>query len=215
MNKSLRTKAVIILAVILICIYGIIGIPKSREELVRNWHNSIKLGLDLRGGSHLVLQVQVQDAFIAEAAQAIERLKDELQKAGIPYTSIDNTEPKTIQDADKVQITVRGIPAEKAGTFRSVVQDRVGMWNLNSVNSTDYALTIKPTEALALRRSTVERTQNTIENASTVWDWRSPQFSRAADRMPRARSWSSCPGLTIRRASSKFCKPRPFWSFMK
>ena len=96
------------MAVILICIYGIIGIPKSKDELVANWNNNIQLGLDLRGGSHLVLQVQVQDAFIAEAQQVVERLKDELTKAGITYTSIDNTEPKTIEDADKVAINIRG-----------------------------------------------------------------------------------------------------------
>ena len=34
-----------------------------------NWKQNIRLGLDLRGGSHLVLQVQVQDAFKAEADQ--------------------------------------------------------------------------------------------------------------------------------------------------
>src|SRR2546430_13692416 len=39
------------------------------------------LGLDLRGGSHLILQVQVQDAVKAEADQTIERLKEELSKA--------------------------------------------------------------------------------------------------------------------------------------
>ena len=82
MDKSLRTKAAVIVAVILICIYGIIGIPKSKDELIANWNHNIKLGLDLRGGSHLVLQVQVQDAFIAEAQQIVERLKEELAKAG-------------------------------------------------------------------------------------------------------------------------------------
>src|SRR4029453_8675970 len=99
MDKSLRMKAAFIVAVILICIYGIIGIPKSKDELVANWNNNIKLGLDLRGGSHLVLQVQVQDAFIAEAQQVVETLKDALGKAGVAYSSIENTEPKKVEDA--------------------------------------------------------------------------------------------------------------------
>src|SRR5690349_9060242 len=102
MNKSLRTKAAVIVAVVLICIYGIIGLPKSKEELVKNWNDRIKLGLDLKGGSHLVLQIQVQDAFIAEAAQVAERLRDEFTKAGITFASIDNTEPKSINEADQV-----------------------------------------------------------------------------------------------------------------
>src|SRR5438045_1127451 len=124
MDKSLRLKAVFIVAVILICIYGIIGIPKSKEELAANWNNNIKLGLDLRGGSHLVLQVQVQDAFIGEAQQVVENLKDALAKAGVTYSSIENTEPKTIEDADKIAIYIRGVAPEKAGTLRQIVSER-------------------------------------------------------------------------------------------
>jgi len=39
----------------------------STQQLVENWHKNIHLGLDLKGGSQLVLQVQIQDAFKAEA----------------------------------------------------------------------------------------------------------------------------------------------------
>src|SRR6476661_8555689 len=162
MDKSLRTKADVIVAVILICIYVIIGIPKSKDELIANWNHNIKLGLDLRGGSHLVLQVQVQDAFIAEAQQVVEGLKDALANAGITYTSIENTEPKSIQDADKVAINIRGVAPEKAGTLRSIITERAPAWNMSSSGS-DYTLNIKQTEALDLRRRTVQRTINTIE----------------------------------------------------
>jgi len=162
MDKSLRTKAVIILAVILICIYGMIGLPKSKDELVRNWNQNIKLGLDLRGGSHLVLQVQVQDAFIAEAQQIIEGLKDGLSKAGVTYSAIDNTEPKTIEQADQIAITIRGVPPEKAGTLRTVVQEKAPTWTMSSAGQ-DYVLKLPQTEAIDLRRRTVQRTINTIE----------------------------------------------------
>jgi preprotein translocase subunit SecD len=164
MNKNLRIKAAIIVAVILICLYGIIGIPTSWEQLAANWNNNIKLGLDLRGGSHLVLQVQVQDAFVSEAQQVVERLREELSRASISYTTIDNTEPDSIETADEVRVNVRGIAPEKAGSFRSIVQDRFGeTWNLNTVSNTDYTLTPKPTYALELRRNTVQSAINTIE----------------------------------------------------
>ena len=58
MPKNLRIKAVVILAVILASIYGLIGLPKSKAELISNWEKNIRLGLDLRGGSYLVLEVQ-------------------------------------------------------------------------------------------------------------------------------------------------------------
>lgn len=163
MDKSLRMKAAFIVAVILISIYGIIGIPTSKAELVDNWNRNIKLGLDLRGGSHLVLQVQVQDAFIAEAQQLVERLKDGLAKAGIVYGSMEVTEPQTIEEADNTAIIVRGVPPEKAGTFRQIVTDTAPVWTLTSVNSNDYRMTMRQTDAIELRRSTVARTINTIE----------------------------------------------------
>lgn len=163
MTRNLQVKAAVIVAVILICIYGIIGIPRSKDELVRNWNNNIKLGLDLRGGSHLVLQVQVQDAFVAEAQQIVERLKEELTKAGIQYATLDNTEPKSIETADQVRVNVKGIPAEKAGQFRSIATERFPAWTVNTVSSTDYNLSIKPTEALEIRRNTVRGAINTIE----------------------------------------------------
>ncbi|HPT28669.1 MAG TPA: protein translocase subunit SecD, partial [Bryobacteraceae bacterium] len=75
MTSNLKWKALIIVATTLACLYGVIGLPKSGEELAANWKNNIKLGLDLKGGSLLVLQVQVQDAFRSEAVLQIERLK--------------------------------------------------------------------------------------------------------------------------------------------
>ena len=67
MKRQLRYKFLFIIAVILVCLYGIIGIPRSKAELVANWEKNIHLGLDLRGGTYLVVQVQQQDAFNAEA----------------------------------------------------------------------------------------------------------------------------------------------------
>ena len=34
MTSNLKFKALLIVAVILICVYGIIGIPKSKDEIV-------------------------------------------------------------------------------------------------------------------------------------------------------------------------------------
>ncbi len=164
MNTNLKWKWIFILAVLLICLYGIIGIPKSKDELIANWKKNIHLGLDLRGGSHLVLQIQVQDAFKAEADAAIDRLKEELRKAGIDYASIDRNDPQTIADASTIQINIKGVPSDKAGTLRNLITDRFSTWILTTVNSTDYRLNLRTSEDLALRKDTVERAMQTIEN---------------------------------------------------
>src|SRR5581483_6070979 len=111
MRTNLKARTIIIVATILLCVFGIIGFPKSGADLESNIRDNIRLGLDLRGGSHLVLQVQVQDAVKAEADQVIERLKDDLKKQNINWNSIDRNDPQRVEDADSIAITVKGIPA--------------------------------------------------------------------------------------------------------
>lgn len=163
MKRHLRFKFFFILAVVLVCIYGIIGLPRSRAELIDNWHKNIRLGLDLRGGTYLVVQVQQQDAFNAAAGAAAERLKDVMQKAGVQASSVDVAEAKSLQDATKVAIQVKGVPPTQAGTFRSLVNDQFGQWLLTPVNATDYRLTMKPSEALSFWQQVLAQAKNTID----------------------------------------------------
>src|SRR5438034_5415327 len=164
MQKNLTTKTLVIAATILLCIYGIIGLPKSKADLMKNLEKNVRLGLDLRGGSHLILQVQVQDAVKAEADQTIERLKEELAKANIDYGGADRNDPQRIEDADTIQINIKGVAAQKTSAYRSLVSERFPSWILTPVNSTDYRMNLRPSELLALKRDTVERSIVTISN---------------------------------------------------
>ncbi|MBI4910337.1 MAG: protein translocase subunit SecD [Acidobacteria bacterium] len=164
MDKNLRIKALVILATVLISIYGIIGLPKSKDELANNWKKNIRLGLDLRGGSHLVLQVQVQDAFKAEADADIERLKEDMGKANITFGGLERNDPSSLADADKIEIQIKGVPVDKAASLRTLVSEKYDAWVFGSVNSSDYRLTMKPTKSLELRRDTLARSMATIES---------------------------------------------------
>src|SRR5437763_793864 len=164
MQKNLKTKIVVIVLTILLCIYGIIDFPKSAAELKANLQKNIRLGLDLRGGSHLILQVQVQDAAKAEALTTIERLKDELKKANIDFASIDSNEPNSVDTADTIQINIKGVPADKSSAFRSIVADRFNTWVLTAVSSSEYRMNVRPSEMLTLKRDTVVRSIQTISN---------------------------------------------------
>src|SRR5580692_9013910 len=104
MTSNLKIKILAIVVVILICIYGIIGLPTSTAQVVANWNKNIHLGLDLRGGSQLVLQVQIQDAFKAEADAVIQRLKDQLNMKGVAFTEMLRNDPPNIKAADTIQI---------------------------------------------------------------------------------------------------------------
>ncbi len=164
MKTNIKARSAVILVTILLCVYGIIGFPKSKADFAKNFSENIRLGLDLKGGSHLVMTVQVQDAVKADADQTMDRMKEDLKKQNITWTSMDRNEPQTIEDADKVEITIKGVPATQSSAFRSLVGERFPSYVLTAVNSTDYTMRLKPTDLIALKRDTVQRTIDTIGN---------------------------------------------------
>jgi preprotein translocase subunit SecD len=111
MRKNVTARTVIIVAAILLCVYGIIGFPTSGAALMDNIRKNIRLGLDLKGGSHLRLQVQVHEAVQADAYTTSERLKEDLKKQNITWAAMDVNEVTNVNDADKVALTIKGIPA--------------------------------------------------------------------------------------------------------
>src|SRR6185503_20227094 len=99
MPKNLRWKWIVIFVVVLGSIIGLTGFPTSTRDLKANLDRNIRLGLDLKGGSHIVLQIQVQDAFKAEADAVIERLKETFRKENIAYAAIERNDPQSIDAA--------------------------------------------------------------------------------------------------------------------
>jgi protein-export membrane protein SecD len=167
MTSNLKFRLLTIVAVILVCVYGIIGIPKSKAELIQNWKGNIRLGLDLSGGSHLIMEIHLQDAFKGEADAVIARLKDELGKAKTPISFVDmnHSDPQSIADAGNIQINISGVPSTLGGDFRQIVNDNFGNgWILTPVNQTDYRMNLKQTEVLKIKADTLTQTKATIAN---------------------------------------------------
>jgi len=160
MKRQLRFKFLFIIAVILISLYGIIGIPRNKAELVANWEKNIHLGLDLRGGTYLVVQVQQQDAFNAEAGSSADRLKEEARKANIQFADVELEEAKSLATAVKAAVLVKGVPATQAGSFRTLVNDKFPQWLSTPLNGTDYRLTMKPSDALQFWQNVLSQSKN-------------------------------------------------------
>lgn len=164
MKKNLNARTITIVVTILLCVYGIIGFPTSKAQIVQNFKDNIRLGLDLKGGSHLVLQVQVQDAVRADANQVMDRLKEDLKKQNITWAGMDVNEVPDIKDADKVEIAIKGVPSTMSSAFRSLVSERYPTYVMTAVNSTDYSMKLRPSDLIAMERDTVTRAIDTIGN---------------------------------------------------
>src|SRR5690349_15424097 len=109
MNKNLLAKTVLIIAVLIVFLIGIVGIPSSftGQGLADSIQKRIHLGLDLKGGTHLILQVQVNDAISATVDRDIERLKDALKTANVNFGEISKP------DANHPEIVaIKGVPPE-------------------------------------------------------------------------------------------------------
>jgi preprotein translocase subunit SecD len=168
MKKNLLWKAVLILATLVVFIWGIfLGTDpqKSIEEIKQHGimagiQQNIHLGLDLRGGTHLILQVQVNDAVNAETDQTIERLKDALKKKNIAFGDIVKIDPVTAPQ----RITLRGVDIGAAGDLRSLVSDQFGEYDLLSGAENSWNVALKPTVLDTIKKRAVEQAIETIRN---------------------------------------------------
>jgi preprotein translocase subunit SecD len=164
MKTNLKVRTAVIIVTILVCVYGIIGFPKSMADVKKNFSSNIHLGLDLKGGSTWVLEVEVQDAVRADALQAAERLKDDLKKESITWGAMDVNEVSSVKDAGSVALDIKGVPAAQSSAFRNIVAERYPTYNLTAVGNSEYQMKLKPTELLALDSDTVQRSIDTISN---------------------------------------------------
>jgi preprotein translocase subunit SecD len=162
MNKNLRWKAIVIVATLLVFVFGIFGFPWewSGKTPLSAMTDRIHLGLDLKGGTHLILQVQVNDAVNADSDRAIERLKDDLRTRKITYTDITKPEPANAPD----KIVVKGVPPEATSDFRSLVSDRLPDYNATSGAENSWVLTMKAQNLSELKNRAVGQAIETIRN---------------------------------------------------
>src|SRR5580698_5771809 len=121
MQKNLTGKVFLIIATLLVFLGGIIGVPKSfkPEDIKKSFTDQIHLGLDLKGGTYLVLQVMVNDAVNAETDQSLLRLNEDITKVGITGASVEKPDAKQHPEA----LVVKGVPNDKIGDFRSMLSD--------------------------------------------------------------------------------------------
>ncbi len=162
MNKSLGWKLGLTVATLVVFLFGIFGIPKafSGAGLLASLQEHIHLGLDLKGGTHLILQVQVNDAVNGDSDRALERLKEDLRTHKINYTDVAKPDP--VNHAD--QIVLKGVPPESTSDLRSFVSERLPEYDLNSGADNAWTFTMKPQALAELKNRAVALAIETIRN---------------------------------------------------
>lgn len=159
MSSQLNWKFVLIAGAILLCIYGVIGLPvfpTSGTQVKENLADRIKLGLDLKGGSHLVLQVQVEEAIGQRCDQTIDLLTRQLHDKHIGFGEI--------RRVDDTHILVRDVDPATSADFRDLVNTQLTDWTLSPAagENNGYLLALKPSVVADLRTQTMDQSLETI-----------------------------------------------------
>jgi len=161
MNPNLKWKALFILAVILFCLYFLFGYPVFPTSLARvkdNFGKQIKLGLDLQGGTHLILQVQVQEAIAQETDTTVDRLTTQLRAKNIHYDEV--------RRVDDTHILIRNVDPAQLSQFRDIVSAQYNnVWDMAPAagDPSGYALTLRPSAIAQIQESTMTQSLETIE----------------------------------------------------
>jgi preprotein translocase subunit SecD len=163
MKKNLKGKIALIVAVLVVCLYGIFGVPAgvTGKALTEAMTKRIHLGLDLRGGAHLILQVVVSEAINAETDNTVTRIQQVLKAANLSYTQVYKPDPNKPQ-----VIRVEGTTPTSSSTVRSALDNKFSsQYDLSGGSGeSSWMLTLKPTEEQSLEKKTVQQAIETIRD---------------------------------------------------
>jgi preprotein translocase subunit SecD len=157
MNRNLLWRGLVILVVVVVM--ALTAWPP--EE-------TIKLGLDLRGGMHLVLRVQTEDALRAERDKVIERLVQEAQEAGLAALSP--------QPLDDVSFAVAAAPDVRP-RLAQALEENFSEWELRSEGERTV-VRLSDGERQRLADMAVRQAQQTLDNRLNAFGVAEPLIQR-------------------------------------
>ena len=175
MKKNLNSKIALIVAVLAICVYGIFGVPSglTGKDLGEAMTKRIHLGLDLRGGAHLILQVKVLEAVNAETDNTVALLKQDLKTANLNFSQVYKPDP-----AKPTLIKIEGTAPASVSEARSLLESKYGNEYDVASGDTDssFTLMMKPMIETALEKKTDQQAIEAIRDRVDALGVSEPQI---------------------------------------
>jgi preprotein translocase subunit SecD len=162
MAKTLRWRLLAIAAVVAIGVWMIYPIDQK-----------VRLGLDLKGGVHLVLRVQTDEALRVESEASMERLRSELAKAGATGVTATLVSPTIFE--------IRNVPEAQTALVRQLATELEHTFNRESGAGGTYRFVMKPNIAVQMADDTVAQAIRTIENRVNELGVAEPVVARHGD----------------------------------
>jgi preprotein translocase subunit SecD len=157
--SNLRWKVITVVAVTLIFFaVGVYPLIAQRYGINQpSWliDKALKLGLDLKGGVHLVLRVQTDDALRLTTQQEMERLRETLKSKQINAGTIDAI--------DSTHFKIDGISPAQDAAFREAAAEVQANFDRSAGTNGTYTFSMKPNIQINLRDESVVQARETIE----------------------------------------------------
>ncbi|HEV7732226.1 MAG TPA: protein translocase subunit SecD [Candidatus Binatia bacterium] len=122
------------------------------------WKAPMRLGLDLQGGTHLLYQVEIDQAIDNTVERISRDIERELRDANVGAFTVDRT-GRTLN----IKLANR----DKRGEVRRLLEDRFTNLSLSESSGSDAAdltLELKPAEVLRIRQGAVEQALDIMRN---------------------------------------------------
>ncbi len=155
--------------------------PSAVSSLPQWWTKylpvpKIRLGLDLRGGTHLLLSVDLEKALETALDQSVEELRRELREEGIAIIGVEHKD-------DVVQLS--SVSQQKRGEVERIITDRFPNLSLvprENGKSQRIRLSLSRQEERRIREYALDQSLETIRNRVDQFGVAEPIIQRQGDR---------------------------------
>lgn len=160
MRKNIKTRIIFILIVVGLCVLSFY--PPQKK---------IKLGLDLKGGSHLVLEVNVDESVKAELSQLRDSIAAELNDKSIPFDNVRLKPDLTIE------ITAN---REERAAIKTIVDKNFPVLDFKVEPGSPSRFLLVPKQAYIrdIKEKTMRQTLNTLRNRVDAFGVEEPTIER-------------------------------------
>jgi len=148
LTRGIAWKIVLILVVLVGFTVPIIPTKNNPEPIRR--------GLDLKGGTHLVMRVNVGDATRIEVDQAMEAMKAQSTKNNIPLPAT-----RRVNDTTFLVVPPAGVAT---ADYERIAKDYVPSFDMSRTAEGALQFKMKPAALTTLERDTIEHSVETIRN---------------------------------------------------
>jgi preprotein translocase subunit SecD len=151
MRKELRLRATLYGSFLLACLVAIWP-PYGTED---GRPGKIRLGLDLRGGIHLVMQVVTDDALNATIDDALDTVREQAQRKAIQVGAVTRLSPTRFE--------VTGVEPARVKDMRDSLRDFFREWELREPAEGSFQVEMTDTLARSIKDRTVKEAIKTLE----------------------------------------------------